>query len=181
MTNNDLTLLSVGGRNRNGRAMCRVRCKCGKTRRIQLRYFRSGHTKSCGCAKQSVYPKWSIKHGHHLRDKKSPTYVSWSAMLDRINNPKKFPAHANVRVSERWSDPENGFSNFLADLGPRPPNTTLGRFCDITDYMPGECCWMTNAEQQQHKAIKRKFTRAVLRQALREGAYAKTKERRRRR
>lgn len=86
-------------------------------------------------------------HGHTKGLKKSPTYVSWRKMCIRCTNPRhnKYPVYggAGVRVCERWRD----FRNFLADMGVRPEGTTLGRILDRGDYEPGNCFWMTWAEQ----------------------------------
>ena|SRR6267154_2949535 len=165
-----LTLLSVGGRNRDGRVMCRVKCQCGRTKRIQLRYFVSGHTRSCGCAKKGVYPVWRIKHGHHPRGRKTPTYYSFQSMTERCGNPK-FPAYLTVRVCDRWSG-ENGFVNFLADCGLREPGQTIGRYMDCGDYGPGNARFMSQAEQQEEKKKKRQFIQNTLNQFLRDGPYS---------
>ncbi len=150
-----LTLLSVGGRNRDGRVMCRVKCQCGRTKRIQLRYFVTGHTRSCGCAKKRIYPAWRIKHGHHPRGRKTPTYYSFQSMHERCGNPK-FPAYRNVQVCERWSG-EHGFEHFLADCGLREPGQTIGRMMDSGDYCPQNARFMSQAEQQEEKKKKRQF------------------------
>jgi hypothetical protein len=52
-----------------------------------------------------------------------------------------------VTICDRWKD---SFENFLADLGERPPGTTLGRFGDIGNYTPLNCKWMTSKEQREN-------------------------------
>lgn len=155
-----LTLLSVGGRNRDGRVMCRVKCVCGKRKRIQLRYLLNFHTKSCGCAKKRIYPTWSVKHGHRPRGYKSPEYISFQSMHLRCGNPK-YPAYLNIRVCDRWSGPK-GFINFLADCGKRKPGYTIGRMGDSGNYEPDNAWFMSPEDQKQHKAIKRQFIRNTL-------------------
>ena len=90
------------------------------------------------------------------------TYVSWRSMIDRCTYPYMHEwmhyGGAGVTVCERWL---RSFENFLADMGERPPDTTLGRFGDVGNYEPGNCAWQTRAEQE---AEKRKH-----REALRDG------------
>ena len=166
-----LTLLSVGGRNRDGRRMCRVKCLlCGRTKRIQLRYFITGHTRSCGCSRKHVYPVWRVKHGHRPRGRKTPTYYSFQSMTERCGNPK-FPAYLNVRVCDRWSG-EHGFEHFLADCGLRKPGQTIGRMMDCGDYCAENARFMSQAEQQEEKKKKRRFIQNTLTNALRNGPYS---------
>ena len=60
------------------------------------------------------------------------------------------PDYAHVNVCERWRGP-NGFANFLADVGERPPGKTLDRFPNGKgNYEPGNVRWATPAEQSQN-------------------------------
>ena len=71
-------------------------------------------------------------------------------MLRRCTKPSsdnyRYYGAIGVNVCSQWLG-EDGFKNFLADLGPRPPNTSLGRYLDLGDYEPGNCCWMKRLEQ----------------------------------
>lgn len=162
---NLLSVLNIVGSNRQRKRIAVVRCDCGKERRVLLVNLRNGHTKSCGHLRGQTFPKWLVKHGHRPRGKRTPTYISWSAIHDRCGNPK-FPWYADVRVCKRWSG-EHGFQNFLFDLGPRRPNTTLGRFLDMGDYEFGNVAWMTKGEQMAEQRKKRKFMKGVLDQFVR--------------
>lgn len=84
-------------------------------------------------------------------------YQSWRSMRSRCINPKashwKYWGGAGITVCERW----DSFSNFLADMGPRPDGTTLDRFPNNTgNYEPGNCRWAT-AYQQIHNRGPIKF------------------------
>jgi hypothetical protein len=85
----------------------------------------------------------------------SRTYTSWYNMKQRCTNKNAlyFGVYGGdgVSVCERWKL----FVNFIADMGPRPENTTLGRTLDLGDYTPTNCFWMTNAEQALHKRNRR--------------------------
>jgi hypothetical protein len=62
-----------------------------------------------------------------------------------------------VDACGRW----HVFANFLADLGERPPGTTLGRYMDTGNYEPGNCQWMTGAEQGEQRRNKRAMLKQV--------------------
>lgn len=83
-------------------------------------------------------------------------------MIARCTNRKrdnwKFYGAKGVGVCRRWSSPEHGYKNFLADIGPKPtPLHSLGRFLDLGNYEPSNVKWMTVAEQKTEARKKREF------------------------
>ena len=81
-------------------------------------------------------------------------YNSWRMMIQRCCNPKTDNysryggANPPVTVCDRWNPRAGGsFENFLAHKGPRPDGTSIGRTCDLGNYEPPNCRWMTVAEQ----------------------------------
>jgi len=92
-------------------------------------------------------------HGHG-GVKTSPTYNSWRAMIARCWHPArrdfKWYGGRGIQVDPAWLVPPRGtggFEQFVADLGERPDGHTLDRIDVNGHYTPGNCRWITVAEQ----------------------------------
>jgi hypothetical protein len=56
-----------------------------------------------------------------------------------------------ITICDRWAG-EDGFANFLADMGERPLGTTLDRYPDNDgNYEPGNCRWVDLAGQKRNQ------------------------------
>jgi hypothetical protein len=145
----------------NGRTAAQwlCRCDCGTTKIVRADGLRTGLTKSCGCFQREQVRRSCKTHGHKPKgESPSATYISWNSLKSRCLNPnsKDFKDYggAGVKVCDRWQG-EQGFQNFLEDMGERPEGTSLSRFCDSGDYRPGNVAWHTPKEQGAEKTKKR--------------------------
>lgn len=86
------------------------------------------------------------------------TYTSFAAMKRRcfyvagIHYPNY--GGRGITVCDRWMDPENGYKNFLEDMGYRPENMTIDRKDVDGNYEPSNCRWATYSEQNMNKRKK---------------------------
>ncbi len=142
-----LTAIEPIGRTRAGSVLWSVMCECGNESVACSNNLRTGNTKSCGC----IEMEGKLKHGHALYKNQSPTYRTWSHMINRCTNSNadNYPRYGGrgISVCSRWKS----FNNFLADMGPRPVGKTIDRKNVDGNYEPGNCRLATPKEQQNNR------------------------------
>jgi len=101
-------------------------------------------------------PHKGIKETHgasHTREYKS--YVSMrNRCLNKNADHYESYGGRGIKIDERWST----FSNFLADMGPRPKGMSLERKDVNGDYTPDNCVWATQKVQGANQRIRRTNT-----------------------
>lgn len=116
-------------------------CDCGKSITRPLHYVVHGSTSSCGCKKSKMVAEKNTKHGHAKM--KSGAYRSWAAMKNRCACKEDYKRRA---IDKSWLG-EDGFKNFLRDMGERPPGMTLDRIDNSLGYSAQNCRWATIKQQ----------------------------------
>ncbi|MGA9315582.1 MAG: helix-turn-helix domain-containing protein [Solirubrobacteraceae bacterium] len=145
----DLTIGSRVGRitiigpviTRGKRCYSLVRCDCGREWEARRDSIRRGMIVCCGrVGCRQVKPK----HGMAA----TREYEIWAGMIQRCHNPKavayRWYGARGIAVCERW---RSSFANFFADMGLSPPGLELDRRENDKGYEPGNCRWITHAEQ----------------------------------
>lgn len=132
----------------NGKVFWACRCECGKDACVAGHLLRSGKTTSCGCYRAELMSKTKRKHGMSC----TPEWNVYSSMKSRCLNPAdpKFRNYGGrgITVCARWLE---SFSNFYADMGPRPMGRSLDRIDVNGNYELINCRWATATQQAQNK------------------------------
>jgi hypothetical protein len=117
-------------------------------------------------SRMTLVSRAKIRHGHARGTHgESSAYGVWRRMIERCENSNdkmyKNYGGAGIKVCQRW---RHSFQAFLDDMG-EPKGKSIGRYCDLANYDPEGCCWMTKQEQTLAQMNKR----ALLKWAERTG------------
>lgn len=132
-----------------GRVAWECLCDCGNVHFSSALHLKNGHTQSCGCLAKERSSEANTTHGLSGH----PAYDVWVAMCQRCTNPNNPWFHRyggrGIKVCERWQSS----SAFLEDmLSTWAKGLTLDRIDNDGDYEPGNCRWVTQAEQMSNRA-----------------------------
>lgn len=138
-----LLVLRRGGSDRGRNAMWLCRCDCGAEARVLGGSLRSGDTRSCGCLRRERVTT------HGKAD--LPEHSVWEGMLQRCENPNdpdfRHYGGRSIKVCKSWHD----FTNFYADMGPRPGvGYSIDRINNAGNYEPGNCRWASREQQMRN-------------------------------
>ena len=136
-------------------------CECGNVNVVKASHLKEQRTRSCGCLRTelaSARATAGVPRKHMDGHSKLHEYGLWQNMKSRcFNKSNKAYAHyggRGVTVCERWMT----FTNFHADMGPRPPNCSLDRINNDGNYEPGNCRWVDKKTQQNNTRNNRRIT-----------------------
>lgn len=143
-------------------------CGCGEyaavdERRNRISKYRAGHNS------RTAHPMKGKSHTEETRERlasytgekassykhgwaNTPTYRSWTSMHSRCRDPRngsyaQYGARG-ITVCGRWA----AFENFLEDMGERPSlDHQLDRRDPKGNYEPGNCRWITRAENNARR------------------------------
>ena len=140
--------------------MVKCKCDCGNIWEGTIYNIIYGSTKSCGCYNKIWLKENKTKHSHHIDNKPTSEYRTWSSMKQRCNNPKnknwEYYGGRGIKVCDRWI---NSFENFIKDMGLKP---AIGYSIDRIDvdgnYEPTNCKWSTQSEQNYNRRKYKKNT-----------------------
>lgn len=123
-----------------------VKCSCNGEHYVKrVDDMKSGRVISCGCARNT----------HGCWNKPETGYKCWESMLHRCRSVHDYKSRNHggrgIVVCEQWQG-KDGFSHFIADMGPRPSRGhSIDRYPDPNgNYEPSNCRWATQKEQMNN-------------------------------
>ena len=94
-------------------------------------------------------------HYTSLRKDYPRTWRIWYRMCYRCNNDCQ-DSYVDVSVCDEWNyyeSGEEGFINFLDEMGPSEKDLEIDRINPFGNYEPGNCRWVDQAVNRQNKRM----------------------------
>ena len=112
--------------------------------------------------------EWISNNKEHFEEKtkewmeRKPSHACYRAMLNRCLSPLNDHYHhyggRGITVCARWQG-ENGYANFIEDMGERPSNKLTIERLDVNgNYEPSNCEWGTRKQQGRNRRTNRNVT-----------------------
>lgn len=157
-----LTVIERTGTAKNGAALWRCVCQCGKDTIANASHLTGGFIQSCGCLKSEAGRENCLarntKHGDSRHGKYKRLYGVWHSMRDRCLN-SNHHAYASyggrgITICPEWSDYQN-FKAWAVEEGYDPDapygKITLDRIDCDKGYSPDNCRWVDMKTQADNR------------------------------
>lgn len=125
-------------------------CDCGVQKDVFTGNLISGKSRSCGCLSKESASARCTKHGKN----KTTEHNAWVSMRNRTKGQGSnghYYKERGIQVCERWMDKEEGFTNFLEDMGECPEGMTLDRIDNRLGYYKDNCKWSDKSQQASNR------------------------------
>ncbi len=129
-------------------------CDCGIKTIVRMSDMKSGRTQSCGCL--NIEKISSIKRTHNLHH--TNLYSRWKGMKKRCYNPNE-PQFRDwggrgIRVCDEWGNDFKVFYDWAMSNG-YEKGLQLDRINNDGNYEPNNCRWVTQAENNKNKRVRK--------------------------
>jgi hypothetical protein len=159
-----LTVKTHAGRDSKGSYLWECSCECGGSAVVRGDRLRGGRTKSCGCLLVEHGRRMGESQATHGRyrhaDQQTPEGRTYVAMMQRCYDigsaGYRYYGARGIRVCDRWLG-DDGYDNFLEDMGPRPDvDHSIDRVDPDGMYEPENCRWLLKSENSRRAHLGRK-------------------------
>lgn len=131
---------------KDGRAIWRCKCDCGKETVVRVSDLTANKVVSCGCFHSEQTASMNATHGMTG----TRVYAIWATMIQRCTNPNdaSYSRYGlrGITVCDHWLC----FDNFYLDMGDPPDGMSIERIKNHLGYSPGNCKWATAREQSRN-------------------------------